>query len=76
MDTNETVQEAQVVEQPAPTAVDVINAQQADLKKQLEAVKNDMASLQKQFEDKKIHGVRLEGAIQAGDILLKSLLPK
>ena len=49
-------------------------ANKADFEKQLAQIKTDMASLQKQFEDKKILGVRLEGAIQSLEILLKSLV--
>jgi hypothetical protein len=81
MNTDETVTDAQVVETPvvekpaltALTAIETLNLQQAEFTKQLEAVKKDMATLQKQFEEKKILGVRLEGALQAGEILLKSL---
>jgi len=49
-------------------------AQKSDFMKQLENVKKDMASLQKQFEDKKVLGIRLEGALESLEILLKSIV--
>ena len=48
-------------------------AQKADFQKQLENVKTEMSNLQKQFEDKKLLGVRLEGALQSLELLLKPL---
>jgi hypothetical protein len=48
-------------------------AQQADFMKQLDAVRKDMVSLQQQFEAKKSHALKLEGAKESLDILLKSL---
>ena len=49
-------------------------AQKADFEKQLAQVKTDMTKLQQDFEAKKILGVRLEGAVQSLEILLKSLV--
>ena len=74
----EVVAEAKTVEEVVVSEAEKIKAsvlaQKADFLKQLEQVKTDMANLQKQFEDKKILGVRLEGAVQSLEILLKSLV--
>jgi ElaB/YqjD/DUF883 family membrane-anchored ribosome-binding protein len=48
-------------------------AQKADFTKQLEAVRKDMATLQQQFETKKVLGIRLEGALESLELLFKSL---
>jgi hypothetical protein len=48
-------------------------AQKADFTKQLEAVRKDMATLQQQFEAKKVLGIRLEGALESLELLFKSL---
>jgi hypothetical protein len=48
-------------------------AQKENFAKQLAQVKTDMTKLQQDFEAKKILGVRLEGAIESVEILLKSL---
>jgi len=64
----------EVVVSEAEKILAAARAQQADFQKQLDQVKTDMASLQKQFEDKKVMGIRLEGAIQSVEILLKSLV--
>lgn len=57
----------------AKKAKDAMLAQKASFTAQLEQVKKDMINLQKQFEDKKILGVRLEGALESLELLLKSL---
>lgn len=42
--------------------------------KQYNQVKTEMANLQKQFEDKKILALKLEGALESVESLLKSLV--
>jgi ABC-type phosphate transport system auxiliary subunit len=76
----EVVAEAKKVEEVVVSEAEKIKAsalaQKADFQKQYEQVKKDMANLQQQFEAKKIIGVRLEGAIESLEILLKNLLSK
>lgn len=50
-----------------------ILAQKDTFTKQLSQIRTEMSNLQKQFEDKKILGVRVEGALEGLEILLKSL---
>jgi hypothetical protein len=59
------------VEQKTP--FQIITEQQVDLKLKLSAAKNNMDKLKQQFEDQKNHALKIEGAIEAGDLLLKSL---
>ena len=77
MTENTPVQDAEIV--PAVTTVvpnpqlDIINAQEADFQGQLVARKNEMAKLQKQFEETKNIAIKLEGALESLAILKKSL---
>lgn len=48
-------------------------AQKADFLKQLEGIRQEMVSLQQQFEAKKSHALKLEGASESLDILIKNL---
>lgn len=76
---NETpVVEATVVESNSTpvvqkTPLQIITEQQVNLKAQLDQDKSNMTKLQQQFDAVKNHAVRLEGAIEAGELLLKSL---
>ena len=53
-----------------------ILVQKDNFLKQLSQVKADMSALQKQFEDKKTLGIRLEGALESLELLLKNLTSK
>ena len=76
MDTEETVQDAQVVTPVTPVvnpSVEAITANQTAFKAQLEAARKEMVRLQQEFEKQKSHALKLEGAIEASDLILKSL---
>lgn len=53
-----------------------ILAQKQNFLTQLEAVKKDLATLQQNFEQKRLLGVKLEGALESIEMLLKSLASK
>lgn len=75
MDT-ETVQEAQVVTPVATVvnpSVETITANQTAFKNQLEVSKKEMVRLQQEFEKQKTLALKLEGAIEGADLILKSL---
>jgi hypothetical protein len=78
MNNDTQVVDATVVEnKPTPveqkTPVQIITEQQANLKLQLSAAKNNMDKLKQQFDEQKNHALKIEGAIEAGDLFLKSL---
>lgn len=54
------------------TPVQVLTEQQENFRKQLEQAKNNMVKLQQQFEAQKTLAVKLEGALEAGDLLFKT----
>lgn len=74
----EVVAEVKKVEEVVVSEAEKIKAsvfaQKDNFLKQLEQVKKDMANLQQQFEAKKILGVRLEGALESLELLLKNLI--
>lgn len=49
-------------------------AQKATFSAQLDGVRKEMAKLQQDFENKKVLGIRLEGALEGLEIFLKSLV--
>jgi hypothetical protein len=51
-------------------------AQKSNFLAQLDGVKKEMARLQQEFESKKTLGIRLEGALESLELLLKNLSPK
>jgi hypothetical protein len=53
-----------------------ILAQKANFQTQLDNVKKEMTKLQQDFELKKNLGVKLEGALESLELLLKSLVSK
>ena len=53
-----------------------ILAQKANFQAQLDSVKKEMTKLQQDFELKKNLGVKLEGALESLELLLKSLASK
>lgn len=65
--------DAVIVPSVASPAVEAANAQKVNFTAQLDQVKKDMQRLQQEFEGLKIKGVKLEGALESLDILLKSL---
>lgn len=74
--------DTQVIEVPVTEKVEntvdstkAIQEQRANFVAQLEQVKKDMAQYQQAFETLKTKGIKLEGAIESLDILLKSLSP-
>jgi len=73
-DNEKAVDAAVVTETPASNpAIDAANAQKANFTAQLEQVKKAMLQHQQEFENLKIRGTKLEGALESLDILLKSL---
>ena len=50
-----------------------VQAQKANFQSQLDGVHKEMTKLQQDFEQKKILGVKLEGALESLELLLKSL---
>jgi hypothetical protein len=89
MDMNEVKEEAKVVETEVVAEVKKVEevvvteaekieasvlAQKDSFTKQYTQVKTDMANLQKQFEDKKTLALKLEGALESIELLLKSLV--
>jgi hypothetical protein len=51
-------------------------AQKTNFQAQLDGVKKEMTKLQQDFEQKKILGVKLEGAIESLELLLKDISSK
>lgn len=85
MDTNEikaveaeVVAEVKKVEEVIVSEAEKIKAsmlaQKADFSARLEQVRKDMANLQQQFDAKKTLGVKLEGALEGLELLLKNLV--
>ena len=65
-----------VVVSEAETIKVSILAQKANFQAQLDGVKKEMTKLQQDFELKKNLGVKLEGALESLELLLKSLASK
>lgn len=73
MDKDQTVVDAVVVPPVINPAVEATNAQKANFISQLEQIKKEMLQHQQSFDTLKTKGIKLEGAIESLDILLKSL---
>lgn len=58
---------------PQKSPVQILTEQQDNFRKQLEVTKTNMTKLQQQFDAQKTLAIKLEGALEAGDLLLKSL---
>jgi ElaB/YqjD/DUF883 family membrane-anchored ribosome-binding protein len=63
----------EVVVSDAERIKNSVLAQKANFSAQLDGVRKEMAKLQQDFEQKKILGVKLEGALESIELLLKSL---
>lgn len=72
-DAEQTAIDTTVVPAETNPAVDAANAQKVNFTAQLEQVKKEMLQHQQAFENLKIRGTKLEGALESLDILLKSL---
>lgn len=69
MENTPEVKEAEVVVDPVQAG---ILAQKKNFLAQLETVKKNMAKLQQDFEAQKTLGIRLEGALESLEMLLKT----
>jgi hypothetical protein len=68
------VVDAQVVDASVVNpSLEAINVQKADFTAQLAQVRKDMAQHQQSFESLKLKGLKLEGALESLELLLKSL---
>jgi len=88
MDIKETVEavETEVVKAAAEVKEVVVSeaekiknsvlTQKANFQTQLDNVKKEMSRLQQEFEQKKILAVKLEGALESLELLLKNLISK
>jgi hypothetical protein len=68
------VKDAVVTE--AETIKASILAQKANFQAQLDGVRKEMTKLQQDFEQKKNLGIKLEGALESLELLLKNLVSK
>lgn len=76
----EVVSEVKKVEEVVVSEVDKVKqailAQKVNFQAQLEKVKQDMTRLQQEFEKAKQLGIKLEGALESIELLLKGLVSK